>query len=68
MLKSTGNFGPPKYSLSDTVALPKEITAEINNKTVIKMPAYEDPDFGDKIYVILDFDRAILFTNYDMKT
>ena len=64
MLISTGNFGPPKYSTADTIELQLEITAVLGNVTIVKMPRYEDPD-NDKIQLILDFDRAILFTHYD---
>ena len=44
LLKSIGNFGPPKFLLSDDIVLPLQLVVPLGNITAHKLPEYEDPD------------------------
>ncbi len=63
LLKSIGNFGPPKFILSEGIDLPLQIVVPLGNISVVKLPLYEDPD-EDKVALILDFDQASVFSSY----
>jgi hypothetical protein len=63
LLKSIGNFGPPKFLLSDDIVLPLQLVVPLGNITVVKLPEYEDPD-EDKVALILDFEEATIFSSY----
>jgi hypothetical protein len=48
MLQSIGNYGPPKFAISEELPIPFELTVPLENNTVVKLPKYFDPD-EDKI-------------------
>ena len=48
LLQSIGNYGPPKFEITEELSIPLEVTVPLGNITVVKLPKYADPD-QDKI-------------------
>ena len=44
LLQSIGNYGPPKFEITEELSIPLEVTVPLGNITVVKLPKYADPD------------------------
>jgi hypothetical protein len=48
LLQSIGNYGPPNFAISEELPIPLEVTAPLDNITLVRLPKYADPD-DDKV-------------------